>query len=709
MVPAFGFSAVDFVSAIGLTIKISKALRETGGASAECRMVLQDLQNLQQVLQLLQDLRPADGNLSRVNAIRGLAITCLIPLKEFAQKIDRSYRSMASVLSSDHILRRSGKKAHWTVFAAEEVAKFRSVVAAKVASIGLLLGIFNNESLSRIEAQNRECKNSLLAKAAEHRDSLERNLSKSIVSHHHALSNQISEAGKGLEADVLRIEAQAQSQHNILLKEADQHTRKLERLSRQIGQVQKDTYSSTRDIMGLCLGTTAGTERMFRSAQQRSQRIEDEMTSIRKQQNDIGSRMLDQFQSVFFHLRLVGMAGASVLGCLIPFSEKVLGYLRENMKANFEIYALLLKVQSSMPKQLDNGDQIHFEDVLGRTKTLPYEYFRHWEVFESMLRCDFRGFPGEAKVLQGQYLLLDSTSQKEQIDRDAWQQRVFPGTRVKMSVLMQNLGATSGFCPRPSCNGRVDGLKGLTVHHCPACGLEYVPQRSFHTEGHGLDVVWPRATFASNRKVSRMPLSKEVIHNDELSIAERRKQRESKTREKAEREFQEITVFRMVHILQSPGGMQRKHVPEEVEDILSDISAEVYQERTILFEHIYRKVYRLLLRKTHAQTLYEKVASMIPTYIEDLVDYPLQKAIEKAIDCENPFDAATLAKISSVWQNFSRSMNPMVDCLTCLVRISLAGAAFSPRLISMRRIEQFVTVSDSLRYQTYGMKHFGTF
>lgn len=111
MVPAFGFSAGDLVSAIGLTIKISKAVRETGGASAECRMVLQDLQNLQQVLQLLHDLRPADGNLSHVNAIRGLAITYLIPLKEFAEKIDRSYGPMASVSSSVHIFCRNGKKA----------------------------------------------------------------------------------------------------------------------------------------------------------------------------------------------------------------------------------------------------------------------------------------------------------------------------------------------------------------------------------------------------------------------------------------------------------------------------------------------------------------------------------------------------------------------------------------------------------------------
>ena len=660
MASAFGFSAGDFVSAIELTIKIGKALRETGGASAECRMVLQDLQNLQQVLQLLQDLRPADGSLSHVNAIRGLAITCLIPLKEFAEKMERKYGLMASVLSSDNIIRRSGKKVQWTVFAAEEIAKFRSVVAAKVASIGLLLGMFNNESLSRIELQNRELKDSLLSKAAEHRDSLERNISKSIVSHHHVLSNEVSEASNGLKAELLQIKVQAESRHDILLWKADQHTRKLGRLNQRIGQVQRDSYSSTRDIMRLCLGATAGTESMFRSAQQRSQKIEDEMQSIRKQQNDMGSQMLDHFQHMFFHLKMVGVAGASVLGCLIPFSEKVLRYLRENMKANLEIYALLLKIQSSMPKQLVHGDQFHFEDVLGRTKALPYEYFRHWDVFESMLRCEFKGVPGEAKVLQGQYLLINSTSEKDQIDRDVWQQRVFPGTKVKMSVLLQNLAATSGVCPRPNCNGKLDGSQGLTVHHCRECGLASMLQQLPYIKSQSYKVAWSDSVHSNTREALKKQLSKQVMLSNGQSLAWRRMKRISRAREDTERELQELMVFRMVHIPQSSNGMLRKLVAEEVEAIISDISAVPYAEWAIRSEEFYQNIYRFVNRTRSRPTLYEEVECMSPTYLENHVDFSLQKALEKADDGEHAYDAATLAKISRVLQDFSTSMNAAV-------------------------------------------------
>ena len=34
---------------------------------------------------------------------------------------------------------------------------------------------------------------------------------------------------------------------------------------------------------------------------------------------------------------------------------------------------------------------------LGRKKLLPYDYFCHWDVFDSMLRCEFNDLPGEAE------------------------------------------------------------------------------------------------------------------------------------------------------------------------------------------------------------------------------------------------------------------------------------------------------------------------
>ena len=141
MVP-FGFSAGDFAIAIGLIVRISKALRDAGGAAAEYRDILQDLQTLQQLLGLLERLRPANGSVSHINAIRGMALACRIPLLEFAEKIE-SYGAALGVGSSKGMSIRGVKKVQWAFIVDEEVAKFRGIIAAKVYNITLLLGAFN--------------------------------------------------------------------------------------------------------------------------------------------------------------------------------------------------------------------------------------------------------------------------------------------------------------------------------------------------------------------------------------------------------------------------------------------------------------------------------------------------------------------------------------------------------------------------------------
>ena len=141
MIP-FGFSAGDFATAIGLIVRISKALKDSGTAAAECRDILQDLQTLQQLLGFLETLRPADGCISHINAVRGMALACHIPLLEFAQKIE-SYAPALGVSSSKSAFTRGVKKVQWAVLVEEEVAKFRGTIAAKVQNIILLLKAFN--------------------------------------------------------------------------------------------------------------------------------------------------------------------------------------------------------------------------------------------------------------------------------------------------------------------------------------------------------------------------------------------------------------------------------------------------------------------------------------------------------------------------------------------------------------------------------------
>lgn len=143
MASGFGFSAGDFVTAIELTIKICKALRTSGGAATECSLLLQDLQTLRQILDILQSLRPTERNLSHVNAIRGMALTCIVPLRDFNDKMDKRYKAALGSHSPKSAFVKNAKRVQYALFADDEVARFRATIVAKVVSISLLLGMFN--------------------------------------------------------------------------------------------------------------------------------------------------------------------------------------------------------------------------------------------------------------------------------------------------------------------------------------------------------------------------------------------------------------------------------------------------------------------------------------------------------------------------------------------------------------------------------------
>ena len=54
----------------------------------------------------------------------------------------------------------------------------------------------------------------------------------------------------------------------------------------------------------------------------------------------------------------------------------------ELRNVNLEIYAVLMQIQDHIPRGPLQvlSESIRFEDALGRVRSLPYEYFRHWQV-----------------------------------------------------------------------------------------------------------------------------------------------------------------------------------------------------------------------------------------------------------------------------------------------------------------------------------------
>ena len=120
--------------------KVSKALKETGGAASEYQNVVVELKGLKYVLQHLEALEPTADNIGHVNAIRGMALACRIPLLEFLGKLEK-YESSLGPWGARHTFQAIHRKTQWAISFREEVDKLRAMVVAKQISIKLLLAM----------------------------------------------------------------------------------------------------------------------------------------------------------------------------------------------------------------------------------------------------------------------------------------------------------------------------------------------------------------------------------------------------------------------------------------------------------------------------------------------------------------------------------------------------------------------------------------
>jgi hypothetical protein len=115
-----------------------------------------------------------------------------------------------------------------------------------------------------------------------------------------------------------------------------------------------------------------------------------------------------------------------------------------------------------------------------------------------MLKCEFRGIPGEQKVLQRQFHIMDYRAHGHIINKNSWSQFVHPGTKISMSMIISTLCVKNGRCPRPYFSGKseiqpaqtyvicyVDDFKVMALDPLtlisPECNLTYFPSDAFTT------------------------------------------------------------------------------------------------------------------------------------------------------------------------------------------------------------------------------------
>ena len=134
-----GFSVGDFIAVIGLITKVGKALKDSGGAASEYQDVVQELESFQTVLQSLGALPLKEqAGISPALRLTNLISTCERPLKEFLSRIAHFEASLGASTNRNS-LTKIPRKAQWGALMSAEIPKLRSVVAAKVLQLNLVL------------------------------------------------------------------------------------------------------------------------------------------------------------------------------------------------------------------------------------------------------------------------------------------------------------------------------------------------------------------------------------------------------------------------------------------------------------------------------------------------------------------------------------------------------------------------------------------
>ncbi|KAE8454415.1 hypothetical protein EG329_000037 [Mollisiaceae sp. DMI_Dod_QoI] len=427
--PAFGFSFGDIVAAIKILNDIRKALRDTGGAKDEFQNVQIELQHLEILLEHLnRGTWSHSGDAGHLNAIKGMASTCQVPLREFLTKIEKYGLQFKELESHRGKLRTQGKKVQWAISMKEEVEKFRAIIVAKVATITLLIQPYMVATMLKIEAKSQAILDNSTVSQAQIRECREE---------FNEVTNEMRKAAT---------ERAALNERN-------------------------DT------LIRICTGTRVGIEDFRKLSQTRHLETNRHLRRLQHEQSRGLMMILSQTRALTSSVNSLENLVRQLVTLFGGFTSNILKILGLTLKTDLEIYTLLREVHCTILRQplLGKADSILFTDALGRTRTLPYEFFQHWEVFEPMLRCDFKQKPGEQLVIQGQYHLLNGSRTKEVIiNKDRWDRVVFPRSNISMSMIIAGLLFQEGICPRFACGTRNPApLDNSTLIVCSACHLEY--------------------------------------------------------------------------------------------------------------------------------------------------------------------------------------------------------------------------------------------
>ena len=215
-----------------------------------------------------------------------------------------------------------------------------------------------------------------------------------------------------------------------------QAMRDVQQMSQQNVTASAATAGHLSRLVEICAGVSIGVKDFRCTLQNHFSRVEQRLERIEELQCQTLTSIPTATQRIRVYIDRIVDILRPLLGAFQEFSAEALELLKRMLKTNLEIHALLLRLHGQIPQSLrmPTHTLFYFQDVLDREHELPYDWFRHWDIFAAMLKHTFRGLPGEEYVSQNRYYLRRSGRDHRRIHPRTWDKNVFPGTKVQMSI-----------------------------------------------------------------------------------------------------------------------------------------------------------------------------------------------------------------------------------------------------------------------------------
>ena len=234
----------------------------------------------------------------------------------------------------------------------------------------------------------------------------------------------------------------------------------VQQMSQQNMNASAVTTGQLSRLVEICAGVSIGVKDFRCTLQSHYPRVDQRLERIEELQRQTLISVPTATQGITAYVDRIIDILRPLLGVFQEFSIEALGLLKRILQTNLQVHALLLRLQGQMPQTLrmPANALFYLQDVLGRAHELPYDWFRHWDIFAAMLKHIFKGLPGEKYISQNHYYLRKSGLNHRRIRKSTWDSNIFPGTILQMAILVPGSQETVS-CARCGCSNMSKNLQ----------------------------------------------------------------------------------------------------------------------------------------------------------------------------------------------------------------------------------------------------------